>query len=39
MGPKEMLMIGAAVLLLVGVTLAVNWAKSRSGNSANKNQS
>lgn len=38
MGPKEFMMIGAGVLLLVAVTLAVNWAKNRSGNNA-KNQS
>jgi len=38
MGPKEMAMVAGAVLLLVAVTFAVNWAKNRSGNS-NKNPS
>lgn len=38
MGPKEMMMVGAGVLVLVAVTFLVNWVKSRSGNS-NKNQS
>ena len=38
MGPKEMMMVAGAVLLLVAVTFAVNWVKSRSGNS-NKNPS
>ena len=36
MGPKEMMMIGGAVLLLVAVTFAVNWVKNRSGNANNK---
>ena len=38
MGPKEMMMVAGAVLLLVVVTFAVNWVKNRSGNS-NKNPS
>ena len=38
MGPKEMAMVAGAVLLLVAVTFALNWVRSRSGNS-NKNPS
>lgn len=36
MGPKEMMMVAGAVLLLVVVTFAVNWVKNRSGNASNK---
>lgn len=32
MGPKELLMIGAGVLVLVAVTFAMNWAKNRNSN-------
>lgn len=39
MGPKELMMVGAGVVVLVAVTFLVNWAKNRTGNNTNKPQS
>ena len=35
MGPKEMMMIGVGILVLVAVTFVVNWAKNRSSTGGN----